>query len=53
VDQRPQHKTRYTEPGRRVSGELTGTGEDFLNTNSSGSKSNIDKWDLKKLEKLL
>jgi len=55
MDQRPQHKTRYTEFYEKVGNgfELTDTGEYFQNRTQIDyaiDKSVIDKWDLIKLE---
>jgi hypothetical protein len=55
VDQRPQHKTRYTESKRRERGkglELIGAGGNFLNRIplAHALRSTIDKLDPMKLE---
>jgi hypothetical protein len=55
VDQRPQHKTRYTESNRRESGKeppTYGHGGSFLNRTpmAQALRSGIDKWDLMKLK---
>ena len=53
MDEKPQHKTRFTELDRRESEEysLVSTGEDFLNKLplAQALRSTIDKWDLMKL----
>ena len=55
MDQRPPHKTRYTETNRKESEEeplAHGTGEIFLNRTpmAYALRSRIDKWDFIKLQ---
>ena len=55
MDQRPQHKTRYTKSNRKESGnclECVGTGDKLLSRTpvAQALRSTIDKWDLMKLK---
>jgi hypothetical protein len=55
MDQRPQHKTRYTEPDRKEVGntfEYIGIGNYFLIKTPIAQvlRSTISKWDLMKLK---
>ena len=52
MNQRPQHKTRHTEPDRNESGECIGTGDKFLKRTSIAQvlRSIIDKLNFKGLK---
>jgi hypothetical protein len=54
VDQRPQHKSRYTKSNRREVGnsfEHIGTGDNFLHSIPMAQAKRNDEWNLMKLKR--